>query len=53
VLHKRLKLTAYKVPAAKQLKLGGSLKRQRFAEEILDHTDHDVDFMKKSRIDDL
>jgi hypothetical protein len=41
VLHKRLRLCAYKVQLVQQLKPGDGMARQHFAEEILDRIDLD------------
>jgi hypothetical protein len=48
VLHKRLRLCAYKVQFVQELKPGDGMARQRFAEEMLDRIDLDMDFLKKS-----
>jgi hypothetical protein len=50
VLHKRLRLCAYKVQIVQQLKPGDGMERQHFAEEMLDHIDLDVDFLEKNRV---
>jgi hypothetical protein len=52
VLHKMLRLSAYKVPLVQQFKPADSIKRQSFAEEMVDCIDHDVDFMKISTFSD-
>jgi len=50
LLHKRLRLRAYKFQPVQQLKPSDSMKRQCCVEEMLDCTDHDSDFMKKKII---
>jgi hypothetical protein len=47
MLHKRLRLCAYKVQLVEQLKPGDGIARQHFAEEMLDRIDDDVDLLKK------
>jgi hypothetical protein len=47
VLHKRLRLCAYKIQLVKQLKSADGVARQHFAEEMFDRIDLDVDFFEK------